>query len=129
MKKHISIIFILIFLSTQFLSAQWISFDQQTEESKPSVKVLSSDNSGALIEISLSGMELKEKKMADKTFHSLSIPDYYTTLEVGKPQLPAIRELLGVPDFKTYKVSIVDSSVITLTDYNVGLPENIYNIL
>jgi len=119
-KKQILIIFLSLFLIVQFLSAQWISFNKSTKESKPSVKVLSSDNTGVIIEISLSGMEVRENKFGDRNFHSLCVPEYYTTLEIGRPQLPAIRELLAVPDMNSYKVTIVDSSVITLPGYEIN---------
>lgn len=65
-------------------------------------------------------MDLKERIFGERSFHAVNFPEYYTMLEVGKPQLPAIRELLGVPDVKSYKISIVDSSVITLAGYNIN---------
>lgn len=120
MKKQILIIFVSFFLIVQFLSAQWISFDKSTKESKPSVKVIRSDNSGVIIEISLSGVDIREKKFSDRSYYSLSVPEYYTTLEIGKPQLPAIRELIAVPEMNSYKFTIVDSSVITLTGYEIN---------
>lgn len=119
MKKHISYIFIILFLSASSLFAQWISLDGTTKANKPNVKVLKSDNSSLLIEISLPGIETAKRTEASKTFDVLRFPEYYTTLEIGKPQLPAIRELVGVPEFSNYKFSLVDSSIITLINYNI----------
>jgi|GEM_PF-1177975 len=119
MKKYIICIFIIFFLSVPSLFAQWISLDGTNKVNKPNIKVLNSDYSSLLIEISLPGIEITKRTEDSQTFDELRFPEYYTTLEVGKPQLPVIRELLGVPDFSDYKFSIIDSSVILLTNYNI----------
>lgn len=64
-------------------------------------------------------METAKITVKDSKYDLLQLPEYFTTLEIGKPQLPAIRELLAVCDFTNYKFSIVDSSVTILKEYNV----------
>ncbi|MBU0559471.1 MAG: hypothetical protein KJ799_08560 [Bacteroidetes bacterium] len=119
MKKYISIIFITIFLSASSIFAQWVSFNGTTKAEKPRITVKSFDYSSMLLEISISGIESSKRIEENNTYDVIKFPGYNTTLEIGKPQLPAIRELLAIPDFTNYKFSIVDSSVITLTNYNV----------
>lgn len=78
MKKQISFILTILFLSVSSLFSQWIPFDGTTKAGKPNVKVLKSDNSGLLIEISIPGMETAKRTEDDKTFDELRFPEYYT---------------------------------------------------
>ena len=43
----------------------------------------------------------------------------YITEEVGKPQMPVIRETIGIPDGSSVKVTVVDASYSTRTGYRV----------
>lgn len=108
--------FFLVSLNDSY--GEWVPFGKSAEK-KPNIKILSSDVTSIAFEISLTGMEIIEKNAENVKYHVLKIPDYYTTLEIGKPQLPAIRELIGVPDFSSYEISMLDSNVITLSNYNI----------
>ena len=108
--------FLLVSLNDSY--GEWVPFSKSAEK-MPSIKILSSDATSITFEISLFGMEMIEKSVENKKYHVLKIPDYYTTLEIGKPQLPALRELIGVPDFSSYEISMLDSNVITLSNYNI----------
>jgi hypothetical protein len=111
-------VFCFFFVSLNVSYGEWVPFGKSAEK-KPNIKILSSDVTSIAFEISLTGMEIIEKNAENVKYHVLKIPNYYTTLEIGKPQLPAIRELIGVPDFSSYEISILDSNVITFSNYNI----------
>ena len=119
MKKHISFVFAILFLSASSIFAQWVPFNGTIKAEKPHITVKSFDYSSMLLEISIPGIESSKRIEENNTYDVIKFLGYNTTLEIGKPQLPAIRELLAVPNFTNYKFSIVDSSIITLTNYIV----------
>jgi len=99
---------------------EWVYFTQSITPGKPSAEVLKSDDFETIIKFTIPGIEVKDIIEGTETFQSLRFPDYYTTLEVGKPQLPVISELVGIPPSSNFKVSVIDSTVITLEEkYNV----------
>jgi len=64
-------------------------------------------------------MDVEDVVEGNKTFQKLRFPGYFTSLQVGKPQLPVISELVGIPDVVNVKASIIDSEVTTLKGYRV----------
>ena len=114
-----TVVFIVFFLNLHSAGAQWVSFGYSSEKQKPSARVLVSNESETVIEFTLEGMEVKKIMIGDETFHVLRFPDYYTTMEVGKPQLPAISELIGIPDLSNVHVSVVETEEIILRGYHV----------
>ena len=97
----------------------WISFGRATTEEKPSVVVQRSDETETLIEVQLRGMVSDQVVEDGETFQILTFPYYYTSLEIGKPQLPVITEMIGIPGSADVRVSIVDSSSVILKGYKV----------
>ncbi len=58
--------------------------------------------------------------MTDGDYQALRFPDYYTTLEVGKPQLPVISELVAIPpEAAKVTVTVVDYAETRLLGYKV----------
>ncbi len=117
--KYFCFITVLIFCIVVNSTAQWLPLEGIQKKERPKIKVLSSDNTGILIGINLPGIETAKITAKGTEYDLLRLPEYFTTLEIGKPQLPAIRELLAIGAFKNYKFSVVDSSVTILKGYNV----------
>jgi len=86
---------------------------------KPAARVLISNENETVIEFTLSGMNVKEIMTGNDSYHILRFPDYHTTMEVGRPQLPAISELIGIPDLSNVRVSVEETEEITLGGYHV----------
>jgi hypothetical protein len=117
MKKYITV-FILLLIHIS-LHGQIISFNGSDSLVKPSITVLSSDNNGMIVEITLSSLEQYLKTENGEAYQNLRFLDYFTTMDIGKPQLPCIREFIGVPEFSNYKVTLLDSASIILNDYDI----------
>ena len=61
--------------------------------------------------------EIKREKM--NVYQKITIPEAGVMTEIGKPNLPVIRELVAVPKKKTVRISITDTSNVIKSDYNV----------
>ena len=83
------------------------------------VDVLDSDSSGTIVDVHVQDVQEGEMKVNNETFQVLTLSDYAHTSEVGKPQIPVIRETLGIPDGASVRATILDSSYSTYTGYNV----------
>jgi hypothetical protein len=83
------------------------------------VTVLESDNSGTVIDIYVPDIKEEEITVNNETFQVLAALGCGYTEEVGKPQIPVIRETIGIPDGASVKVAILDASSATYTGYKV----------
>jgi hypothetical protein len=54
-----------------------------------------------------------------RIYHWLSFPQCYFTLEVGKPQLPVMTELIAVPGHANVSVCTIDSTAIHVGGFDV----------
>jgi hypothetical protein len=78
-------------------------------------KVLKTDESGCLLDVSVSGFEKKEFDAAQYTkgslelFSILSIGEYAYTGEIGKPKLPMITQVMDVPHGAEIKLELLES--------------------
>ncbi len=117
MKKYFTIFIVLLIHIS--LDGQIISFNGSETLVKPSTKVLSSDNNGITLEITISNLEQLFITEKGESYQKLRLLDYYSTMDIGKPQLPCIRELIGSPEFKNYKVTILDSETVILNDCDI----------
>ena len=84
----------------------WVSFISAKGGSKdgemgapPEINVLASDDQHTLVHVTIPGMWVDTVMGPDGfVYQILEVPDYATTNDVGFPELPAIRGLLGIPD-------------------------------
>lgn len=109
-----SMVLIVSLLPLNADAQEWVSFSQSIIPEKPSTEVLKSDDFETIIKFTIPGMEVKDITEGMETYQSLRFPDYYTTIEIGKPQLPSIFESVGIPQSSKVRVSVIDSTVITL---------------
>ncbi len=93
--------------------------DPAVDSGGAEVLVLDSDGSWTVLDVKVRAVDEEETPAGGQVFQRLSIAGRETTLEVGKPQLPAIRELVAIPDGATVTASVVDSSFTTTRDYHV----------
>jgi hypothetical protein len=124
---HKGRIFTLILLMCTALSARWIPFEENTEPSSTRVDLLSADASSIVIEINTNGALLDEIATGDmldtrnETFVRFSIPDEYYTGEIGKPQLPAVKQTIGTPYGARITIEILDSQYHDIPLKTIGI--------
>ena len=84
----------------------WVSFISAKGGSKdgemgapPEISIIESNENHTLVHVLIPGMWVDTIMGPDGNIYQvLEVPDYATTNDVGKPELPAIRGLLGIPD-------------------------------
>jgi gingipain R len=99
--------------------ATWIAIDGSSPPGQPTATIISSDETATVIEFTIPGFYTEDITEGAETYQQLSFPGHYTTLEVGKPQLPAITELVAVPGLANVSVVVSGYTETTLSGYNV----------
>jgi hypothetical protein len=89
------------------------------DEDAALVGVAVSDAEKTIIEIDVKGVSVADTEKDGEAFQILTISGYATTSEVGKPQLPVIRDTVAVPDGATVKATVLEASYNTYSGYNV----------
>ena len=99
-------------------SEQWVGFTSSSVQ-LPEVMVIESDHSKLVLEISVPGMTVTEVEENGEIYHKLELNYNQNTHDVGKPELPMINEIIGIPDNQKVKVRILEETSVTLSGYNV----------
>ena len=89
------------------------------EEDVARVGVAVSDAEKTVIEINIKGVKVEETEIDGEVFQILTIADYATTSEVGKPQLPVIRDTVAIPGGASVRANVLDASYKTFSGYMV----------
>ena len=99
--------------------ANWVSLKGKSSIEAPSAEVLKSNQNETIIKFTTSGFFSENISENGVTYQRLEFPAYATTLDVGKPELPVISELVGIPGSADVTVSIVDYKETTLSGHKV----------
>jgi len=124
-------IFVLTLFACTLLNARWIPFTPTVAESKPQIEVLSANAYSVNLEIQVHGTKLEEIATTDmlntpnETFVRFDILDAYRTGEIGKPQLPAVKQTIGVPYGAQINVEVVASEYKDIPLKAIGVDERI----
>jgi hypothetical protein len=88
---------------------------------KPQITVVSSNDQETILHVKLKGFFVEDVLVDGTTYHQLSLPGYTyaTTRIVGKPALPVISEVVGIPENKNAEITITNTNEVDLTGYNV----------
>ncbi|AQQ72339.1 Gingipain R1 precursor [Limihaloglobus sulfuriphilus] len=108
----------LFFLSVPTYAAQKEQMFTETS-AQADVKVLQADAKKIIVDVKIDRLQKQTKEAANKSFEAFSLAGRLTTSQVGKPQLPVIRELIAVPDNAKFEVSILESSSVIIEDIDV----------
>ncbi|MCP4711813.1 MAG: DUF1565 domain-containing protein [Planctomycetes bacterium] len=71
------------------------------------------------VDVNVSSLQQEIRQADSDTFQLLSIAGYQYLEEIGKPQLPMIREIVGIPDGATVEARIVDVSYSTYQGFKI----------
>ena len=88
----------------------WFSPKGVTYPEKPKVSLLKSDPTAINMEINVKGFNYGILSNKGGRFSGISIPGYGFNREIGKPQLPVIRELVEIPYEATPTLRVVSLS-------------------
>jgi hypothetical protein len=97
----------------------WVSVGGPSSPEKPSADIINSDETSTTITFTTTGFWSENVVEGAVTFQRLSFPEYHTTMDVGKPEIPAIVGLVRIPGLTDVSVSVTGYTQETLTGYNV----------
>ena len=117
-KTFLAISILILFTFSATAQQNWVSF-YGSDVKRPEITVEESDNSKLILEISIPGMYVTDILEGGQTWQKLELIEFQTTHDVGMPELPMINEIIGIPGNKKIKYRILESSSITLNNYNV----------
>jgi len=83
------------------------------------VLLLSSDAEGTVVDFLVRGLRVEETEEEGESFQILTISGRATTSEVGRPQLPVIKETIAVPQGASVRATVIDASYSTYSGYRV----------
>jgi hypothetical protein len=97
----------------------WIPFDRVSKPGGPISYMKDETTIGTTVNFDLPGMLVHEVQVQGMLYHRLSIPGHSTLLNLGKPDLPIVGQIIEVPWGVNFKIEIVKSRSISLRCYNV----------
>ncbi len=112
MKRHCCIAIMILFL--MFMSCAVFAGSPRDY-----IRVVSSDDKGVVIELWIPNPVIEKLWINKKLFHRVTIPGFGATADVGKPQLPQIGTILGVPDNSEPTIDILETDVAVISKYMV----------
>ncbi len=100
-----------------FAEKKWVSIDGTTVPAGPKITVITSNETETILRFDIPGFWVEEITEGVQTFHVLRFPGYGTTLEIGKPELPVISELVAIPATTGIISHIVEHEETVLDGY------------
>ncbi|MBE9491795.1 MAG: hypothetical protein IMY70_02830, partial [Bacteroidetes bacterium] len=117
--KNIRLLTGIIFLLFTFLvtgQQTWVSFTSDEPQS-PEIRIIEQSLSGLQLEIEIPGMYVSQVEANGTVFQQLELLKWQTTSDIGKPELPMINEIIGIPANKKIRVITLETSTVTLENY------------
>ena len=98
----------------------WIPFDRVSEPgSRPMENMKEETTTGVMLNFEIPGMFVRKREVEGVTYHVFSMPRKSNRLEIGKPNLPIIGQLIEVPYGVSFTTEVVEALTISLDYYNV----------
>ncbi|MCD4736230.1 MAG: hypothetical protein K8R53_09320, partial [Bacteroidales bacterium] len=108
MRKTMAFFALLTILATVTLAQKkWIPFTDQNPQ-LPQIEILEQGVNKLVLEITVPGLFITESEEQGEIYQRLELIAFNTTKEVGRPELPMINQLIGIPDNKLISVNILE---------------------
>ncbi|MCR3884960.1 MAG: C25 family cysteine peptidase, partial [Methanothrix sp.] len=89
------------------------------DEDAAEVRLLASDAGGFVIDLHLRGLKVEVAEIGGETFHVLTVSEKATTIEVGRPEIPVVSEVIAVPAGARIRATVIKSSYSAYPGYRV----------
>ncbi|HNY59041.1 MAG TPA: C25 family cysteine peptidase [Bacteroidales bacterium] len=116
MKKLIFSILAILLSFISFSQKSWVPLTSE-QPLQSNIAILSSDRSGLLLEVTIPGMFSEVITHEEMTFQRITLDDNRTTKEVGRPELPMLHKLIGIPGNQKIRVSVLSMETKKLQGY------------
>nr|NQU91639.1 hypothetical protein [Bacteroidota bacterium] len=116
MKKKVLTFALTCLISVSFSQKTWVPL-KGTAPCQPEITVSHSDQNLLILDILINGIWLEKVQKDGHTFDRISVGDNQTTMEIGRPELPMINEIVGIPDNCNIKAVLLDQETINLGEH------------
>jgi len=106
-------------VGTAYGGANWVSLEGNPSVEGPSAEVLRSNQSETVVRFTVPGFLAETLTENGVSYQSIRLPRLVGTGEAGKPKLPVLSEMIGVPGNVEVKASIIDRKEVTLSGYAI----------
>ncbi|MCD6115914.1 hypothetical protein J7K93_02775 [bacterium] len=114
----LAIVLILFDIYVSPLNAEWVSFNSGNKK-RPQINVIKSNNTETVVEIILNGINLDKVEANGQIYYSLRFSNNKATSEIGKPRIPIISKMVGIPDMGSVKINIIEKDEEYFGNYKV----------
>ena len=106
-----NIVILLLFALSISVNAQsWIAINTELGEQPPIIEIIESNNLHCKLRVKIPGFYKTIIEYLDTTYASLEFEDYHTLTDIGKPCLPMIAQMIGLPASCTgWDIVLMDS--------------------
>ncbi len=118
MRRFTILLTLVVAFSSVFAQKSWVSFTSEQPE-QTAITILQSDRAGMTFEVTVPGMFSEELTENEMNFQRISLIDGMTNKNVGRPELPMLHELIGIPDNMVVSYTISEIETTKLTGYNI----------
>ena len=112
-------------VSSGYAQQRWIAFDSVGVPQKVEFRVVSCDGEAIVINAKIHGVFSQRLNTKGGEFTELSLPDYGYTMEIGKPQLPAIRNFVEIPYGAKFSFEVTRATAQEVSLADVGIATRI----
>jgi len=119
MKRFTLLLTLLITISFAYSQKSWVSFNGTQQAEQATMTIQQSDRAGLTVEINVPGMYLQEMTQEDMVFQHISLTDGHSTKAVGRPELPMLNEVIGIPGNQKVNYTIIEMETTKLSGYNI----------
>jgi hypothetical protein len=123
MRIRVFLIFFTLILATLVSVSYWKPVPvHATDDLGMTLSVLESDTTGIIFEVSISNYSIDLKTLSLGTFHKITIPNTTPSNDPGKPQLPVVSSVIGLPPNSTPSLEILYDDAISLPGFFSIMP-------
>jgi len=126
--KKLSVVegFLILAISfAAYAQDNWIPFGAEGIPQKAEPQVVRCDAQSIRIDVKIPGMLSRRLSTKGGEFTRLTLIDYGYTTEIGKPQLPVIRELVEIPHGANFSVDVISASYQEVDLAEIGIDTKI----
>jgi len=115
--KKVLVLALLVLAGSGF--GAWLSLDGSAAQA-PEVRIASQSSNATVLDVELHGLTAEQQTVDGTAYTVVNIPgDVMAALDIGKPQVPKLAYLLGIPDGAEVRVSVEVTKRQVLDDVNL----------
>ena len=118
MKKTLFLAGMIFLAITVMAQKSWVGFSSEKAQ-LPDITVIDQNENQLIIDVSIKGMYVSEEAVSDQKFQRIELLPFRTTKDIGKPELPMLSEIIGIPGNKMVYVQVLEQESIKLDNYNI----------